>query len=159
MPGRYDRAMGVKTPASGRGRPHRQVDVVVLAAVLACALAAALWLTGREPVEGTLSPELGLGGLLASSAAGLVRATGRDGSGFELPFGRWFYLVVALTAGPCAALLVRPLEPFLPGQPKLVPASVADRLVLGFALGAAAWRYCMRPQIVIGSSVERNHGR
>jgi hypothetical protein len=117
-------------------------DLVVLGCVVLGALVAAVWLVGTRPTDGRLNAALLVGGLLGSGSAALV-SVGRPSAWWPLPGARWIWRGVALS-GPVAALAVAVL---VDGwfQHALLP-TLTDRLLIGFAAGAAASRLMRAPK-------------
>lgn len=117
-------------------------DLVLLGCVLWGALVAAVWLVGTRPTDGHLNAALLIGGLLGSGSAALV-SVGRPSGWWPLPGARWIWRGAALS-GPVAALAIALL---VDGWfQDALPPTQTDRLLIGFAAGAAAWRLMRAPR-------------
>jgi hypothetical protein len=121
-------------------------DLFVMALLTSGGLVAAVWLVGTQPSGSSLSVAMIVGGVLGSAPGALAGV-------WRPVFASWG------TRAPATALwlwracvLVGPL---VAGQLSLVlagnilgvglPATQPDRILLGFAAAAIAWRYLMQP--------------
>jgi hypothetical protein len=121
------------------------VDLVVLGCLVLAALVAAVWLVGTRPTDPHLNAALLVGGLLGSGSASLV-SVGRPSGWWPIPGARWIWRVAALS-GPVAAQVVAVLvDGWFEGA---LPTTQPDRLLVGFASGAAAWRLLGTARVMV----------